>query len=183
MKVGSFSSKICGRFLRSKLQELFGKNADFYRDLSRGIDNRPVDPNGVRKSIGCEETLDRDTFDLSYLEGVLQEQALELAEQMQSLELFARTVTLKVKYENFESITRSQTTTAVFWSREQILERLIWMLQNATEVGSRGVRLIGSSVSGLLARSDPLQLWFDFDQKRDSLFSTQIETGTIKQYE
>lgn len=141
-----------GADLRAKtlveLQEHFGKSAQYYFNIARAIDDRPVRSSRKRKSIGIERTYPQDVKDLElikqHLSGLL-EQGIERMKLKQS---FARTLTLKLKYDNFEQITRSQTIEQLFDSSEQWLPVLLALL-NKTEAGDRAVRLLGLSFSGL----------------------------------
>ena len=141
-----------GADLRAKtlveLQENFGKSAQYYFNIARAIDDRPVRSSRKRKSIGIERTYPQDVKDLElikqHLSGLL-EQGIERMKLKQS---FARTLTLKIKFDNFEQITRSQTIEQLFDSAEQWLP-VLFSLLNKTEAGDRAVRLLGLSFSGL----------------------------------
>ena len=92
-----------------RLIRLFGKTGEFYYEIARGIDHRQVEPKRERKSLGTEITFERDTKDLTEMAPVLRRQAQEISEDLKKRGLTGKTVTLKVKYFDFRSITRSRT--------------------------------------------------------------------------
>lgn len=140
----------------------FGKMGHSLFEFARGIDNRPVEPNYVRKSIGAEETYMYDLDDPAQLVEKLREVADEVWRRVSKHEFFGRTVTLKVKYADFTQITRSRTPGGfiaefgLFWQTAQELLKTV-------DVSPR-VRLMGLSVSNAqeLDRAEAYQLEFDF---------------------
>ena len=131
---------------QEELESLFGKSGVFFYDLARGVDERQVEPNWIRKSIGRETTFESDTTDMAFLKETLRELAESVAEHLAEEERKARTLTLKVKYDDFTQITRSVTTQERFDSADAILERAIPLLAK-TEAGTRKIRLVGLSAS------------------------------------
>lgn len=128
------------------LVERFGKSGVYYYEIARGIDNRPVEPFWERKSLGREITLDHDIDDPDQLLIILKEVADDVEQALQRLYLAGKTVTLKVKYDDFQQVTRS-TTTRYEISRAAdffpIARDLLWK----TEAGKRKVRLLGIYLS------------------------------------
>lgn len=141
-----------------------GKFGDFLQALSRGVDDREVEAEWDPKSRGSENTFDKDTTDFEILRATLNEQAEEICEWLKRTDHLARTITIKVRYADFKTITRSRT--LYFPSdRARILEEVAaQLLAHGTEAGEKPVRLIGLSASGFLHRDDPHQLWFDFNE-------------------
>jgi DNA polymerase-4 len=130
------------------LKQVVGSWAEGLRRLAFGDDPRPVDPNQERKSIGCEETYAKDLSDLADIEREVDALARHAANILERNRLFARTVTLKLRYATFETITRSQTKTPATRSPEEIAQRAAALLTR-TEAGRRPVRLLGVSLHGL----------------------------------
>jgi DNA polymerase-4 len=101
-----------GADLRDKslpfLQEHFGSSAEWYHDISRGIDDRPVNPNRERKSSGSETTFDRDLAEAAEIEAGVMKMADDVWGWCEKRQAFGRTVTVKVKYGDFQQITRSR---------------------------------------------------------------------------
>ena len=142
------------------LTSWFGKAGQYYYNIARGIDLRPVTPNRLRKSIGKETTLKEDLGDsgqMLTIIGALAEQVAALLEQKQTAGL---TLTLKVKYADFQIATRSISRDAAISSAEEILA-LSEQLLKKTEAGRRPVRLLGVTISHLtteIAVIDSLQM-------------------------
>ncbi|MDR2548804.1 MAG: DNA polymerase IV [Desulfobulbus sp.] len=131
-----------------ELVALFGKSGRFFHDMARGIDHRPVEPVRVRKSIGSETTLATDIRALAEVDAVLRQQVLEVAEVLARKRTGGRTLTLKIRYGDFTTITRSCTTAQGFFDIADILACLPQLVA-ATEVGRRPVRLVGVTVGNL----------------------------------
>jgi DNA polymerase-4 len=130
------------------LRHAVGSWAEGLRALAFGQDERPVEPNRERKSIGCEETYAKDLSDLEPIRREIERLARHAAAFLVRKELFARTVTLKLRYATFETITRSQTREPATHSPEEIVSRALALLEK-TEAASRPVRLLGVSLHGL----------------------------------
>jgi DNA polymerase-4 len=133
------------------LRGVVGSWADSLRELAFGRDNRPVEPNHERKSIGCEETFPRDLVDVDQIRRELESLARDAAGVLARKNLLARTVVLKLRYSNFETITRSETRLPPTCSEEEIVARTVALLEK-TEAGNRPVRLLGASLHGLAAK-------------------------------
>jgi len=132
------------------LQKIFGNSAEYYYDIARGIDDRPVTNHYVRKSLGAETTFQQDISDvnemLDQLLGLLDEVLINLSKR----ELLAFTITIKVKYSNFNQVTRSYTSDSVLSVYNRAKE-LIPALLAKTEVSNKSVRLLGLSFSNLIS--------------------------------
>lgn len=141
-----------GEDLRQKeLNELvshFGKAGRFYYNIARGIDLRPVNNQRIRKSLGKETTFSQDMGDREEMFNVLDELSNSVSRSLFQKQLMAQTITLKVKYADFEQITRSQTIEKPTQSASNISKIAIELLTK-TEAGQRKVRLLGVSTSKL----------------------------------
>ncbi len=131
----------------------FGKAGHFYFQIARGIDNRPVDPDRIRKSIGAETTFDTDIADIEVIKEELQKIATEVWTRMDKHTSYGKTLTLKVKYLDFKQITRSKTIPTLLDTldkmnavAEHLIEEVDW---------SKAVRLLGLTVSSL---EQPVQM-------------------------
>jgi len=142
----------CGADLRrcslEDLQRLFGKAGEYFYNIARGIDNRPVVPNRIRKSLGKETTLDEDCSDKGEMRQILGRLAERVAALLQARSTSGLTLTLKVKYSDFENVTRSQTRILPIDDAETMLA-MAEILLDRTEAGPRPVRLLGLTVSSL----------------------------------
>jgi DNA polymerase-4 len=130
------------------LVKQFGKAGHHYYRIARGIDNRTVKPNRIRKSIGKERTFSEDISDLEWIYTFLAELSEKIAKAMASLNASGKTITLKVRYKNFETVTRSHSLHHFTNSAAEITEVAHKLLAD-TEAGIREVRLLGISVSAL----------------------------------
>lgn len=142
-----------------KLQAHLGSSGRLLHRLAHGDDPRRVTPNRIAKSRGSETTLNTDISDLGAIERIIFEQATQVSKALLAIQRPGKTVTLKLRYSDFETITRSRTLTAATSSARQIAETACALLRGATEAGDRSIRLVGVSVSGLLGADDPEQLW------------------------
>jgi len=147
-KIGILRGKDLKRYERWELIELFGKSGSYYYDVVRGIDERPVEMERVRKSIGREETFSRDIVDRNEIREILNRIAGELEETLRKLETGGKTVTLKVKYHDFQSVTRSVSLTQPVSARRELMAQAE-QLMDKTAVGERPIRLIGLSLTSL----------------------------------
>ncbi len=132
------------------LQKAVGSWSESLRRLSFGVDERAVNPNQERKSIGCEETYAKDLVDLPPIRAEVERLARRTASILERKELFARTLVLKLRYASFRTITRSQTRAPATRSPDEIVERALALLEK-TDAGRTPVRLLGVSVHGLVA--------------------------------
>ena len=135
------------------LREAVGSLSDWLVKLASGDDDRPVEPNRPSKSSSSECTYARDLVDLERIREEVSSMARDNAGWLQRRGLLARTVTIKVRYDDFTTITRSHTD-APTRSDDQITRRAIELLAR-TEAGRRPVRLLGVSVHNLVATADP----------------------------
>jgi DNA polymerase-4 len=151
------------------LRGTVGSWAESLRRLAFGIDDRPVEPHRERKSVGCEETYAKDLSDMETIRQEVEALARHTAGILERKTLFARTVVLKLRYDDFQTITRSETRSPATRSADEIATRAAALLEK-TEAGHRPVRLLGVSVHGLTASAtasavdgDPGQLHLPVD--------------------
>jgi DNA polymerase-4 len=129
------------------LREAVGSLADWLQQLSNGIDERPVEPHQEPKSSGTENTFARDLTDISAIRAEIDGMAREAAAWLVRRALFARTVTIKVRYSDFTTITRSHTAEPTR-DEDAIAARAV-ALVDRTNAGRQPVRLLGVSVHNL----------------------------------
>lgn len=141
----------------------FGKVGHFYYKIARAEDDRPVEPNRVRKSVGAEESFAEDLSDGEAMKKALREIAETLVRRI-SGHGGGRTVTLKVKYADYTQVTRSRTLFESISDCERIMQIALELLLT-TEVESRNARLLGLSLSNLDSErlaGETLQLTLDW---------------------
>jgi len=132
-----------------ELVSLFGNSAEYYYDIARGIDCRDVITHRVRKSLGAENTFQKDMDDFDEMLDQLKLLALENLDSLSLRDLVAYTVTVKVKYSDFKQVTRSYTSEEVVSVKNKVFE-LLPILLGRTDAKRRKVRLLGVSFSNLL---------------------------------
>jgi DNA polymerase-4 len=144
------------------LQARFGKQGRFLYGLARGEDFRPVQPNRVPKSRAAETTFAADMIDLDDLLSTLEDLCGRVEDSLQKIDRSGRTVTIKIRYSDFTTHTRSRTVSLPLRAQHKIFETAMSLLQAQSEVGKRPVRLIGVSVGNLVDKDHALQLNFGF---------------------
>jgi DNA polymerase-4 len=132
----------------------FGKHGVLLHELSLGIDERDVVPEREAKSIGREETYPRDLIEMESIKKELLSLAMRVAERTRRHGVKGRTITLKVKYHDFTMITRAATLDHGTDDGGEVYRCVLELLPR-TEAGSRPVRLLGISLSGLTEGGEP----------------------------
>jgi DNA polymerase-4 len=134
------------------LREAVGSMADWLRQLSLGVDDRAVTPHREAKSSGSENTYAEDLTDIAVIREEIAEMAANAVGWLMRKELMARTVTIKVRYSDFTTVTRSHTA-APTRDDGTITTRAVALLEK-TEAGRRPVRLLGVSVHNFASSED-----------------------------
>ena len=129
------------------LREAVGSMTDWLLQLAAGEDDRPVEPNRPSKSSSSECTYAHDLTDVGQRREELDGMARENAEWLRRRGLLARTVTIKVRYSDFTTVTRSDTRTATD-DPDSIAQRAVSLLDKS-EAARRPVRLLGAGVYNL----------------------------------
>ncbi len=135
------------------LRRLVGRQADWLRRLAHGEDDRPVTPDRVAKSSGSERTWPEDLVDLDRIRGEVERMARRAGDWLAGRTRAARTVTIKVRYADFTTITRSLTARPAARDADTVAARALALLAR-TEAGTRPVRLLGVSVHNFTATDE-----------------------------
>lgn len=130
------------------LVKAFGKSGRWYYKIVRGIDDREVKPHRTRKSYGKERTFSEDVGNLEWVTGFLDDLAKQISEGMKKIPTAGKTITLKVRYKNFDTITRSHSL-AHYTNKAEEISVIAKQLLEQTEAGNREIRLLGISLSNL----------------------------------
>src|SRR4051794_29946924 len=130
------------------LQQHFGKAGAYYYWIARGIDERPVKPDRIRKSVGAENTFSTDLTTLEAARSALQPIIEKVWRYCEDGGIRGRTVTLKVKYADFSQATRSRTGTTAISSGSELQQVSLGLLDPLFPV-RRGIRLLGVTLSSL----------------------------------
>lgn len=128
-----------------ELTEIVGMHAEWLIELAHGRDDRAVEPNRPSKSAGSEQTYATDLSSLEEIRREIEEMARDVAGWLTKKGKTARTVTIKVRYSDFTTITRSQSEMPPTANPDNIAVRAVKLLEK-TEAGRRPVRLLGVSV-------------------------------------
>ncbi|MCU0390674.1 MAG: DNA polymerase IV [Thermoflexibacter sp.] len=134
---------------RRELIKHFGKYGGFYYDIVRGIDERVVNPERIRKSLGIENTFERDLDNLREMFEALDDLTDAFVERLEKYKTYGRTLTLKIKFNDFRQITRSKTHSYKFDNKDFIYQTAETLLINAITDQEVSIRLLGLSISNL----------------------------------
>lgn len=136
-----------------QLQQLLGNSAEYYYEIARGIDHRPVCNERIRKSLGSETTFQQDISDIDEMLQQLFNLLDEVLDSLLKREILAYTMTIKVKYADFTQVTRSYTGNTIVSQHDKAIA-LIPVLLAKTDAKNKSVRLLGISFSNLLNDED-----------------------------
>ncbi len=129
------------------LVEYFGKSGAHYYNIVRGIHNSPVKPNRTRKSLGAERTFSENISSELFMKERLEQIAEEIEKRLSKTEVAGKTVTLKIKYRDFKTQTRSKTLNQYISQKKDILNVAIQLMEQ--ERFRESVRLLGITLSNL----------------------------------
>ena len=141
------------------LKARFGPHGPDLLQLARGLDDRPVRPDAAPKSMGAEETFEQDTGDVELVRATLRGQSERVARELRGTGYAGRTVTLKLRFADFSTITRAQTGDptqdglAIYRRVEALFSRV--RLTQAVRLIGVSVSMLGSAGSGQLSLLEP----------------------------
>ncbi|WP_333627502.1 DNA polymerase IV [Sphingobacterium siyangense] len=143
----------------SVLQQMIGKNGLELWKKANGIDNNPVEPYVERKSISTEHTFSQDTIDLAKLRSLFTGMVEKLAFQLRSEQWLASTVTVKIRYSNFDTETKQ--CRIAYTSADHVLSRTVMELFDRLYQRRMRLRLVGIQFSGLVRGSYQINIFED----------------------
>ncbi|KOH44555.1 DNA polymerase IV [Sunxiuqinia dokdonensis] len=147
---------------QQELVRQFGKSGVYYYNIVRGLDDRPVISSRERKSLGAERTFGTDYYLLRDLMEQMQKIEEELWRRLERAQKYGRTLTLKIKFADFEQITRSKTLLGKIDSEAVLHQTANQLLQNE-EPFVKGVRLLGLTLSNFdEPQQEAVQLTLEF---------------------
>ena len=162
-RMGVFTGLDLRNMPLSRLTQEFGKIGQVFYDFSRGIDNRPVVSEWERKSVSCERTFEADISDNAAVTIHLYHTVLELVRRIEKNSFEGRTLTLKVKFLDFQQITRSITVDHTLRTKDDILP-LAKQLMAEVEYHSHPIRLLGLGVSNQKASAlEETRNWIELE--------------------
>jgi DNA polymerase-4 len=145
------------------LENNFGKSGVFYYNIVRGIHHSEVKPNRISKSVAAESTFDENLTSEIFMMQKLEKIAQELEKRLKKQGIAGKTITLKIKYSDFTTQTRSKTIPYFVSDKGLLLETAKELLYQ--EIMKNSVRLLGISLSNLnteIKKTVVVQLKFDF---------------------
>ncbi len=152
--LGIFTGKDLKEWRERDLIKTFGKVGKFYFQIANGNDDRPVNPDRIRKSLSIENTFENDIETAELMMVELEKLAELLEERIRRSGSYGKTLTLKVKFSDFKQITRSNTISEIIEKSDQIIELLPELVSNI-DVKSNHIRLLGLGVSNLIGEAKP----------------------------
>jgi DNA polymerase IV len=145
------------------LTNQFGKSGVYFYNVCRGIDLREVEPYRERKSVACENTFEKDIFDYHLFCQETHDIVEGAWKRYSRIGKIAKTVQLKVKFNDFKTITRSTTNQNGFYHKEQIENEIVALIANIFPL-AKPVRLIGVQLTNFIDEDEPIaqQLTLNF---------------------
>lgn len=147
-KLGIHKGSDLKRWELADLIRNFGKAGIFFHEIARGIDDRPVEPNQERKSVGTELTYEKDLTTPFEIIAELYKLEKELMERLEQSGTTGRTLTLKIKFSDFRQFTRSKTLQNYIHDF-QTLHKEVTLLRKTLRLEGTRIRLLGVTVSNL----------------------------------
>ncbi len=157
------------------LTRQFGADAEHYRQLSMGLDGREVTPDSQAKSIGQEETFVIDVNDPDAIRSVILTQIEQVSRRLRKHGLLAGTVTLKIRFGEFKTITRSRTLDASTNVTMQLWHAARGLFDEWAAADFKPIRLIGASVKSLVAGAGQLPLFADPQTQRQQNLDRAVD--------
>jgi len=143
----------------AELASEFGKSAQYYYNVARGIDHRPVRSSRTRKSIGAETTFGENLTDTEDMLAVLERLTDRVCNELTNKAMRTSTLTIKVRFANFDTFTRSHSYAGGYTDAAMLKRVLPFLLQRSLQTRKNAsVRLLGVSLSGLSAIDETAQL-------------------------
>jgi len=146
LKLGIKNGKDLKTWSLDDLKQVMGKQATYYYNIARGIDERPVRSSRERKSLGKETTFAEDILDVNVLLHHFKALVESVYQALNKHKLKGHTLTIKVKYADFTQVTRSKKVGTTI-HKQQALNMMPELLQQ-TNAGVQPVRLVGLTISG-----------------------------------
>ena len=163
-KMGVFTGRELREVPLETLRREFGKTGQIFYDFARGIDDRPVVTEFIRKSLGCERTYAKDLESCAEMLEELSHLANELTERLKKHGFTGRSLVLKIKYSDFRQTTHCRSCNKPIETFEEILS-ITRELLDEVDAAQRPVRLLGLSVTNPVQTEDPgspQQMTFDW---------------------
>ncbi len=154
----------------ARLRQVFGTAGEQFWRLAHGWDDRPVTPDRQAKTLSHETTFPRDVADREHLRAVLLHQVEDVGYRLRRQDLYARTVSLKLRYPDFTTVSRARTLPAASHTTETLWEAAAGLFDEWAAVESRPLRLLGAGAANLCGpEGRQLSLFADREDRRARL--------------
>ncbi|MCV2484348.1 DNA polymerase IV [Flavobacterium sp. SH_e] len=161
-RIGIRTIRTLSEMPAESLQQMIGKNGTELWKKANGIDNTPVEPYTERKSISTEDTFSQDTIDVLKINRILQGMVEKLAYQLRAEQWLTSTVTVKIRYANFDTETKQ--CRVPYTSADHILTQTVINLFTKLYQRRMRLRLIGVRFSGLVRGTYQIDLFNDTEE-------------------
>ena len=149
-QLGIYTGADLGCWTESDLIERFGKLGRYFYKIASGVDDRPVNPNRIRKSVGAERSFAPDLSDAGEMRSQLYKIAQQVEKRLQSTGKRGHTLTVKIKYADYQQITRSRTLPNLFQSTSEIYQVASELFEMNRDP-NQSIRLLGIAIAGFKA--------------------------------
>jgi DNA polymerase-4 len=157
---GIFFGKDLKQYSLEQLTNWFGKSGGYFYNIARGIDDRSVNANRIRKSIGVERTFESDVTDRLKLNAIVTDLSKMAFDRCTRSNKFGKSLTLKIKFNDFTQITRSKTELTSISTLQEIEALALFLLENEQKL--KPIRLMGVTLSNFPERNETIQLTLEF---------------------
>ncbi len=144
-----------------RLLELFGEQGSMLYHFARGVDNRPVESSRERKSVSCEETVEEDLRDKEAVLELLDRVAEDLSGRLARNQFIGRTLTLKLRYADFRTVSRTLSPATPYDANVERLKADGRMLLEGLGIPAQGIRLLGLRVGSRWEVDDSMPTLWD----------------------
>ncbi len=165
---------------REELTRIFGSHAKRLYDIARGIDHRRLTPDGEAKSISQECTFAENVPDPDYVRSVLRGHTQDVARRLRRHGLRAKTVSLKIRYGQFQTITRSRSFREATYATEDLLDAACALWATWVASGFQPVRLIGVGTSNFTTKEPEQTLFPDRVAERRSRLDETLDALHVR---
>mgnify|MGYP001949693933 CR=1 FL=1 len=161
-KMGIFKGSDLKLLQKQQMIHHFGKVGSYFYDVVRGRDDRQVVSHRERKSIGAERTFETDIFNIEEVQEKLTEVIEIMWKRCEAKNMFGKTITLKLRFSDFTTITRSHTHNQ-FFAKSEVISILMGLLP-IEGIKEQGIRLLGGTISNFIPENQKFsgQLKIDF---------------------
>lgn len=168
------------RLTEAQLKQSFGDHAQRYYRLARGLDDRPVVPDRTAKSIGHEQTFGENLTDPADVHAVILDQAEQVGYRLRKHGFCARGLTVKIRFGDFQTVTRSTTFDAPTDLTQTIYQEAKTLFDAWAQKSFRSVRLVGVSATPLTRDAPQQSLFVDPRSEKQKQLDSAMDQITTR---